>query len=58
MKGDKCSYCDEPAIGYEWYRGIKGVNVCENHASKELNALKSGEKVKHEFGTFHKYEVN
>ena len=45
MIGDNCSYCDKIAIGYEFYRGIKGVNVCEDHASKIMNTLKPGEDV-------------
>ena len=45
MKGDKCSYCDEPAIGYEFYRSIMGVNVCEDHASNIMKQLKPGEDV-------------
>lgn len=38
----KCSYCDKPAIGYE-AGGDRGMMYCEDHASKELLAMKPGE---------------
>lgn len=43
MTDVKCSCCDKPAIGYE-AGGDRGMTYCEDHASKELLAMKPGEK--------------
>ena len=57
MKGDKCSFCDEPAIGYDFHPGLYGANVCEQHAPKELLELNPGERKKTEYGYITKYGV-
>ena len=45
MKGDNCSRrgCGKKAIGYYAARNF-GLNVCEDHAPKEILNMKSGEK--------------
>jgi len=58
MKGEKCSYCSEPAIGYVFHRGEYGANVCVHHAPDELIKLIPGENKKTEWGSITKYEVN
>lgn len=58
MLGDKCSYCDEPAIGYDFHLGLYGANVCKLHAPAELLELDSGERKKTDYGYITKYEVD
>ena len=58
MKGDKCSFCDEPAIGYDSHPGEYGANVCEKHAPDELQQLEPDERKKTDYGSVTKYEVD
>ena len=57
MKGDKCSFCNEPAIGYDFHPGAYGADVCANHAPDELLQLEPGERKKTDYGSVKKYEV-
>jgi len=58
MKGDKCSFCNESAIGYDFHPGAYGADVCAKHAPDELLQLEPGERKITDYGSVKKYEVD